>query len=166
MLTGVDVRTTEGKGSYNRWYDATMTWVIGHRGAAGLSPENSLAAVRRALELGVDGVEVDIQVTKDGVPVVFHDAYLDRLTLVSGYIRDHTFEQVQTILPNHGEPIPVLDEVLDLCRGRARVMVEIKGEWAAGALVGLLPSFPVEERPMVASFNHEALLLLKLDEAL
>ncbi|MES1168290.1 MAG: glycerophosphodiester phosphodiesterase family protein, partial [Oleiharenicola lentus] len=64
--------------------------IIAHRGASAEKPENTIAAFRRALALEVDGIELDVHVTKDGVPVVFHDAQLRRLTGVRGRLDRQT----------------------------------------------------------------------------
>ncbi|MDD2762888.1 MAG: glycerophosphodiester phosphodiesterase [Opitutaceae bacterium] len=99
--------------------------VIAHRGASAEAPENTLAAFRRALARGADGVELDVQVTRDGVPVVFHDASLIRLTGRLGLIAQSTRAGLRAVRVC-GEPIPTLAEVLTLTRRRAVVQVEIK----------------------------------------
>jgi glycerophosphoryl diester phosphodiesterase len=97
-----------------------MTWVIAHRGASADERENTLSAFERAIEVGADFVELDVQVSADGALVVFHDLDLDRLTPLRGPLR----RRMRTELREHG--IPTLEEVLDVTRGRVRVMAELK----------------------------------------
>lgn len=100
--------------------------IIAHRGASAEKPENTPAAFRRALALGVDGIELDVQVTRDGVPVVFHDAGLRRLTGTPGRTAGRTWRELQALRVRGTEPIPRLADVLALVRGRAVVQVELK----------------------------------------
>ena len=100
--------------------------IIAHRGASAEKPENTLAAFRRALALEVDGIELDVQVTRDGVPVVFHDASLSRLTGVRGSVARKTWAELQTLRVQGCEPIPRLVDVLRLTRGLLVVHLELK----------------------------------------
>lgn len=100
--------------------------VIAHRGASAESAENSLAAFRRALALGADGIELDVRLTRDGVPVVFHDATLRRLTLAKGRIVDRTWAELRALRVRGTEPIPRLEDVLRFVHGRAVVQIELK----------------------------------------
>ncbi len=101
--------------------------IIAHRGASAEKPENTLAAFRRALALEVDGIELDVHVTRDGVPVVFHDASLSRLTGTRGRLARRTWPELQQLQVHGREPIPQLVDVLRLTRGLAVVQIEIKG---------------------------------------
>jgi glycerophosphoryl diester phosphodiesterase len=102
------------------------TLVIAHRGASAEKPENTLAAFRRALALKADGIELDVQVTADGVPVVFHDASLRRLTGRAGRIPNLTWRELKRLRVAGTEPIPRLAEVLALARGQVLVQIELK----------------------------------------
>lgn len=99
---------------------------IGHRGAAGHEPENTLRSIRRAMELGAGGVEIDIRLSRDGELVVFHDALLRRTTGVKGVIARKTLPELQQLDAGRGERIPTLREVLDLIAGRVWLNVELK----------------------------------------
>jgi glycerophosphoryl diester phosphodiesterase len=103
-----------------------MTWVIAHRGASAEERENTLPAFERAIALGADFVELDVQVSSDGVLVVFHDLDLDRLTPLRGPMRRCTAAE----LGEHG--IPTLDDVLELTRRRIGVMAELKSAYLFG----------------------------------
>jgi glycerophosphoryl diester phosphodiesterase len=111
--------------------------VIAHRGDSAHRPENTLASFASALELGVELVELDVQLTKDGEVVVIHDPTLDRTTNGRGPVREQTLREIRGLSAGYparfgatfaGERVPTLAEALGLLRGRARVLVEIKKE--------------------------------------
>lgn len=92
------------------------------------APENSMAAFRKAVEAGY-GIELDVHVTLDGIPVVFHDSKLERMCKVSGEITDYTYEQLQQYtLGNSKERIPKLEDVLLMVHGCVPLIVEIKSD--------------------------------------
>lgn len=103
-----------------------MVQVIGHRGIAGLEPENTLRSFRAAIALGVDYVECDVRLTADRRLVLLHDDTLDRTTDATGPLADLSFEQARRIDAGHGQPIPTLDELLALIRGRCKAHLELK----------------------------------------
>lgn len=104
-----------------------------HRGLhdnEGDAPENSMAAFRKAAEAGL-GMELDVQVTKDGVPVIFHDFQLERICGAEGKVADHTYEELQAYTLCHSkERIPRLSDLLAMVDGRVPLIVEIKAETA------------------------------------
>lgn len=97
--------------------------VVAHRGASYDEVENTLAAFERAIELGADYVEFDVQASSDGGLVVFHDLRLDRLTPANGSLRARPLAELREL------GIPTLGEVLELTAGRIGVMAEIKSPW-------------------------------------
>lgn len=99
--------------------------VISHAACAGHAPENTLAGIRKAIELGSDGIEVDVQMSADGVPVLMHDLTVDRTTSGAGAIADLTLAELRNF-DIGGEPIPTLAEVLDLTKGNVLLVMEIK----------------------------------------
>ena len=101
--------------------------IFAHRGASGSCPENTLLAFRRALEIGALWLELDVQLC-EGQLVVFHDDDLARTTNGRGRLADWSFAELRKLDAGQGERIPLLDEVLDLARGRAQVNIELKGE--------------------------------------
>lgn len=136
-------------------------FVVAHRGASGYEPENTLRAVHRALEMGVDAVEVDVRLSKEGVPVVIHDETVERTTSGRGRVRDMTVEELRTLDAGRGERIPLLEEVLDEVKGKAVLFLELKEREASEPSLEL-----VEERGMVGevlfiSFNEQALSAVK-----
>jgi len=134
-----------------------MIEVTGHRGAAGLEPENTLRSIRRAIELGVDRVEVDVRVTKDGYLVVIHDETVDRTTNGHGYVKDLTFNELRRLDAGKGERIPTLEEVLNLTRGKVTLQVELKAAEATEPTVHLIERNRAEREVVITSFMHELL---------
>jgi len=113
---------------------------IGHRGAAGHEPENTLRSVRRALEMGADGVEIDVQLV-GGELIVIHDSRLNRTTNGSGPLHRHSLAKIRQLDAGKGEQIPLLSEVLDAVDRKAFVNIELKGRRTAGPVLALLRDY-------------------------
>lgn len=102
---------------------------IAHRGASKEFPENTLLAFRKAIEQGVDYLEMDLHLTRDREIVIMHDETLDRTTNGTGFIWDHTLEELRTLDAGRGEPIPTLADVVELVRPTpVRLYLELKYE--------------------------------------
>jgi len=109
-------------------------FVIAHAACKGHAPENTLAGIRAALDLGADGIEIDVHCTADGVPILLHDVTVDRTTDGQGEVTKMTLAQVKALDAGArqfegrfaGERVPTLAEVLDLTRGRALLVLEVK----------------------------------------
>ena len=99
---------------------------IAHRGASGTEPENTLRAVRRALDLGADGIEIDVRLV-EGELLVFHDARLERTTSGRGAFGRKTLAHLRALDAGKGEQIPTLREVCAAIAGRAFLNIELKG---------------------------------------
>lgn len=107
---------------------AQQCMVIGHRGACGYAPENSLESFKKAIELGVDMIEFDVHKCASGELVVIHDDTLQRTVNAHGYVKDMTLDQLRSLtLKNSNESVPTLEEVLDVINHKARVAIELKG---------------------------------------
>lgn len=142
---------------------------IGHRGAPGTTPELTRAAFLRALELGVDMIELDIQLTKDGYLVVIHDHELERTTNGSGAVRDHTLAELKQLDAGAwfdqsfvGETILTLEEVIEIVGRRAMLNVEVKsppGDWSSTALktVAVLTHAGILGTTVLSCFQMQAL---------
>lgn len=144
--------------------------IFAHRGARGYAPENTMAAFRRALDLGADGIELDVQLSRDGAVVVCHDHTIDRTSDGSGWVRDLTLAELRRrdcgswFDPAFaGERIPTLEEVLAwLAPTPLLLNVELKN----GPVVypgleektaALLAAFGLQERTVISSFYHPSL---------
>ncbi|MCD6529306.1 glycerophosphodiester phosphodiesterase [Candidatus Bathyarchaeota archaeon] len=144
-----------------------MIKVTGHRGASGLEPENTLRSIRKAIELGVDQVEVDVHLTRDCEIVVIHDDKVDRTTDGHGYVREFTFEELRKLDAGKGERIPTLREVLNLTVGRVILQIELKGEGTADPVVRLIEEIGAENWVIITSFHPEMLKRVReLDPAI
>jgi glycerophosphoryl diester phosphodiesterase len=125
--------------------------VIGHRGAMGHCPENTLLSFERAADLGAEWVELDVHQTRDGALVVIHDQLLERTTNGSGRVADHTLEELKSLDAGQGQPIPTLDEVLIWARQRAiGVDIEVKQAPAQAVVQAARGYQPV----LITSFDH------------
>ena len=134
-----------------------MIEVIGHRGAAGLEPENTLRSVRRAIELGVDRVEIDVRVSRDERLVIMHDETVDRTTNGHGYVSELTFDDLRSLDAGMGEKIPTLDEILKFTMGKAKLEIELKVPEATEPTIQLIEERNAEKDVIVISFIHELL---------
>jgi len=139
---------------------------IAHRGASGYghAPENTLAAFRKAIEIGVDAVECDVQCTKDGQVVVIHDSTLNRTTDKRGVIQKLTLDEVKEADAGSsfdpifkGERIPTLREVLEVAKGKVTAVVEIKQENISDKVIKEIESMGSVEESVLISFHASAL---------
>ncbi|MDT0393305.1 MULTISPECIES: glycerophosphodiester phosphodiesterase family protein [Streptomyces] len=128
---------------------------IGHRGIMGVEPENTLRSFVAAQESGLDVIELDLHLSKDGALVVMHDAEVDRTTDGTGAIADRTLAELRALDAGRGERIPVFEEVLDAVR--APLQAEIKDVQAARALAGVMNARDLTDRVEVSSFHDEAI---------
>lgn len=136
--------------------------IIGHRGACGYAPENTLASFTKALEIGVNAVELDVHLIKSGELVVIHDETLDRVWNGKGLVADKTLEELKEYTLEGGEKIPTLDQVCDLIDRRCIINIELKGDSTAKPVVELIKNRVLEkgwnfEHFFVSSFNHHEL---------
>ena len=144
-----------------------------HRGASCCTPENTLAAFAAAVQSGADGLELDIHLSLDGVPVVIHDETLNRTTDGCGPVAEMTWQQLQQLDAGDwfsaefaGEPIPALEEVLKVFGGQLRLNLELKEFGAGLAVLELLSHYPSSDI-VVSSFNYDLLHRLRsMDEDL
>ena len=130
---------------------------IGHRGAAGHAPENTLAAVRQGIELGVDFVEIDVRRTADGVLVALHDATVNRTTNGRGRVEALSLGEVRKLDAGNGERIPTVEEVLQMAGGRTGLMLELKVDGLAHLTVQTVQKVQLDTPVIYASFLHKEL---------
>lgn len=141
--------------------------IFAHRGFSGQYPENTMLAFDQAHELGVDGFELDIQLTKDRKIVVFHDQAIERTTNGHGRLADHNLVELKKLDAGQGESIPTLAELLKRCSCGPQLMIELKYhndkdyQPLVDALVKLLKQFKLKYPTIVCSFNWPALAYLR-----
>lgn len=129
---------------------------IAHRGASAHAPENTLAAIVKAAELGADMVEVDLQASADGVLVVLHDPDLSRTTDGTGSVYAHTLAELKRLDAGGGERIPTAEEVIDCCLARGLgIYFELKIGFAAAEVAALIQRHDLFDRVIVASFRPD-----------
>ena len=131
--------------------------IIAHRGASGanLAPENTLEAFRLGISLGADLIELDGHRTKDGRIVVIHDATLDRTTTGSGAVKERTFEEILRADAGKGNRVPALFEALELARGQALVLVEIKPTDITADVIAAIREAEAAHFVVLQSFHPE-----------
>lgn len=156
-------------------YDRILCF--GHRGAAGLAPENTLAAFLLAAEAGADGIECDAQLTRDGRVVLCHDETVDRTTNGHGRVTQFTLAELQRLdagawfAPRYaGERIPTLEQVVERLDERMLLNVELKrdairSDGLEDAVAGIVRRYHLYDRLIVSSFNHLALWRLRRIDA-
>jgi glycerophosphoryl diester phosphodiesterase len=134
---------------------------IGHRGACGYEPENTLLSLKKALELNVDAIEFDVYALKDGKTVLFHDDTLERTTNGKGKIMDKNFEELRKLKAGKGEKIPTLGEALDLISRKVLTNIELKGKGTAKLVFRIIEEY-VKEKGW--SFNDFLISSFKIEE--
>ena len=159
----------EGSGNM----DAKKIQVWAHRGASGYAPENTLDAFQKAIDMGADGIELDVQLTKDGKVVVVHDEVIDRVSDGSGLVQDYTYEELKKfnfnkIHPEYDrEQIPTLEEVYRLIKPTDLVInVEMKTsnifyEGMEDKVLELTERYGMIDRVIISSFNHYTVRSMK-----
>lgn len=134
--------------------------IFGHRGAAGLAPENTLKSFEKALTLGVDGVEFDVRLCADNELIVFHDKRLERTTNGHGKVRSKTFSELRKLDAGQGEQISTLSEVCELISNKVLINIELKGKNTAEPVMEYLLSeendIPLEQF-LISSFRYKEL---------
>ncbi len=130
---------------------------IGHRGAAGHAPENTLASVKKAIEFGADLVEVDVRRSRDGHLVLMHDETVDRTTNGTGRMAGLSLSELRALDAGQGAGIPTLDELLDAAEGLVGLMLELKEAGLADPAVEHVRRHRFSRTVIFASFLHEEL---------
>jgi glycerophosphoryl diester phosphodiesterase len=153
------------------------TKVIAHRGFSGIAPENTLIAFQKALDLGVDYIELDVHQTKDNVIVVIHDEDIQRTTNGAGLVKEMTFAELQKYDAGiwrgpafKGEKIPTLAQVLALVNGKTKLLIEIKDtfneyEGIEERTLELIERFSAKKWCVVQSFDDFSLERVKTIDA-
>ena len=135
---------------------------VGHRGAKGYAPENTLASFRKALELKVDMFELDVRLCRSGELVVLHDETVDRTTDGSGAAGELTLSRLKKLDAGQGEKIPTLEEVLELAAGKCGINIELKVENTEQPVAGIIARSVAAGvwtygHFLISSFDHDKL---------
>ena len=130
---------------------------VGHRGARAYEPENTIRSFKKAIELGVDAIELDVRKTKDNVVVVIHDANIKRTTNGEGLVSELSLEQIKRFDTDKGEKIPTLKEAFDFLGKKVIVFVELKETGIEKDVLALVKSAGLEKNVVIVSFLEEAL---------
>ncbi len=138
--------------------------VIGHRGAGGLAPENTMAAFQAGLEAGADMLELDVRLTKDNIPVVIHDSRLARTHRLRDAVSGLTHEEIVRLTA--AQPIPTLEEVLDAYFGVILLNIELKSRGSGQIILSLLESRYIKktrdwDNVIISSFKGTELLAIR-----
>ncbi len=135
--------------------------IMGHRGAAALEPENTLLSIGRAIEIGVDAVEIDVRLNKDKEVVVIHDSTVDRTTDGTGPICAFTVEEMKKLDAGKGQPIPTLQEVIEFIGNKVILVIELKEGGAVRRVLELIKRNNLGDTVYVISFWHRLVKSIK-----
>jgi glycerophosphoryl diester phosphodiesterase len=136
----------------------TMVLRIGHRGAAGHAPENTLASLEKGIALGANFVEFDVQLTRDGHLVLIHDRMVDRTTNGKGIVSEMNLQDLRKLDAGDGQILPLLDEALRVANRRAGVVIELKIQGIAKQVCTAVEQHGFISPVIYASFFHPELL--------
>ena len=131
--------------------------ITGHRGAAKLEPENTCLSIQKAIELGVDQIEIDVHLTRDQKLVVIHDQTVDRTTDGHGAVSDLSLQDIKQLDAGKGEKIPTLQEVIDHVKRRVILQIELKGPDTTEPVIRMIERNSIENAVILTSFVHERL---------
>jgi len=139
---------------------------LAHRGYPKRYPENTMISFQAALDLGFPFLELDVHLTKDGVPVVIHDPTVNRTTNGKGRVIDYPLEELRKLDAGQGENIPTLEEVLTLAKGKAKVDIELKqsGELYPDLeekVLDTVQACGMMDQVFVASFDHYSIVKMR-----
>ncbi|MBO8172321.1 MAG: glycerophosphodiester phosphodiesterase [Bacillaceae bacterium] len=150
------------------------TLIFAHRGASAAAPENTMIAFQKALEMGADGIELDVQLTRDRIPVVIHDEKISRTSNGTGWVKDLTFRELRTLdfgswfSPDfRGTRIPALEDVLVWAGPtRLQINIELKNGLVPypdmeSLILELVERHQLRDRVILSSFNHDSLVRIK-----
>ena len=134
---------------------------IGHRGAKAYEPENTLRSFKKALEIGVNAVELDVRKTKDNQLVVIHDADIKRTTDGRGLVSELKLEEIKEFFTEKGEKIPTLKEALDFLDKKVRILIELKEAGIEEKVLAAVHEKELQKHVIAVSFIEEALRKVK-----
>lgn len=146
------------------WLNSQKLLCIGHRGAMGHEPENTILSINKAISLGVDAVEIDVHFVANKL-IVIHDFTLSRTTNGQGYVIDKSFSYLSSLDAGKGEKIPTLEAVFNTVNRKVGINIELKSKHTATPVVDLIHSYIdigwSYEDFLISSFNHYELQKVK-----
>ncbi len=136
--------------------------IFAHRGLSSDYPENTLLAFEMAFQKNIDGVEFDVQLTKDNIPVVFHDFKLNRIFGKKGYMSDYSYNELKNFNLPRNQHIPSLEEVLNIIPAKVMVNIELKGKNTAEVVFETIENYVKKKKLhknnlIISSFNLKEL---------
>lgn len=150
-----------------------MSKIFAHRGYSGNYPENTMLAFKKAIECGVDGIELDVQLTKDGEVVIIHDETIDRTTTGQGYVADYIYEELEKLDASYKfkdcgfNKIPTLKEYFELVKD-LKLITNIELKTGVNQYLGIeekvwemIKEYKLEDRVIISSFNHFSVMRMK-----
>ena len=138
-----------------------MINIVGHKGAAGYSPENTLPSFQMAIAIGCNRTELDVKRTKDGQIVVFHDDEVSRLTNGVGIVSEMTLFELKKLDCEQGEKIPTLQEVVDLCKNKIDLQIELKADGTPELVNDIILKNAIQDQIVITSFRDYLLKEIK-----
>ena len=137
--------------------------ILGHRGSPDHAPENTLRGFQAALEQGADGIELDVQISSDGVPVVIHDPVLDRMTSRRGRVDHHSWAELQSVRVGDEDPLPSLEQVAVWAASSAAFLnVELKASGVEAAVIEILDRHGLLDRCLLSAFDPASVSNVRL----
>ncbi len=143
-----------------------LVMIAAHRGAHLEEPENSMAALKKTIELGVDIMELDVRFTKDRKMVLMHDKKVDRTTNAKGLVSDFTFEEIRKLRLKHleqvtNEQIPTLEEAFQMAKGKILIDLDIKDDATLDSIIVLVNRMKMEKNCFFFVYEPEEVLMLQ-----
>jgi len=133
--------------------------IVGHRGAAGLAPENTIKSIKTALINNADAVEFDVRLTRDNKLILCHDNNLERVIGKKTRVKSLSYSEIKKLLTISGDPIPTLEEALEAIGSRIAI-IELKDSDSLKPLLKVIDKYPTSNI-RITSFKHIELMLLK-----
>lgn len=138
-----------------------MVKIIGHRGAAGYAPENTILSFQTAIDIGCDRAELDVRLSKDNEVIVFHDEKVSRMTNRTGFVHKLNLVELKKLELPYKQKIPTLQEVIDYCKGKIDLMIELKSKGTAKPVNKILLENNFAGHVVIISFDVELLQEIK-----
>lgn len=137
------------------------TKVVGHRGASGYAPENTILSFQKAIDLGCDKTELDVRLSKDNELIVIHDPEVDRISNGQGEVSKMTLTEIRKLKCLKNQKIPFLQEVIDLCKDRIDLLIELKAEGTPEKVNQIILENQFLDQVLVISFELDLIKEIK-----